>query len=137
TSALKVRMQAFDMAGNQGMGTAEVASAGAPVYSISQSPTASNARNWVPTVVPPATPVMRPPEAPTAPATDWTYPSAAAQASRLVASSTSAYGNDGSSALTSVSRMSAGRMPDLQYANSTHLELDYEVADCGPSDIGC
>jgi hypothetical protein len=96
----------------------------------------ANAHNWAPTVVPPATPIMRPPEAPTAPATDWTYPSAAAQASRLVASSTSAYGNEGSSAVNSVSRMGMSRMPELQYANSTHLELDYEVAECGPSDIG-
>jgi len=136
TSALTVRMQAFDMAGNQGMATAEVAAASGPVYSTSQSPIAGNAHNWAPTVVPPATPIMRPPEAPAAAATDWTYPSAAAQASRLVASSTSAYGNEGSNGVTSVSRMGMGRMPELQYANSTHLELDYEVAECGPSDIG-
>jgi hypothetical protein len=32
--------------------------------------------------------------------------------------------------------MGMGRMPELQYANTTHLELDYEVAECGPSDIG-
>src|SRR5262249_8302640 len=37
---------------------------------------------------------------------------------------------------TSVSRMGMGRMPEVQYANSTHLELDYEVTECGPSDIG-
>jgi hypothetical protein len=135
-AALTVRMQAFDMAGNQGMATAEVATGGGAVNSTSLSPMVANAHNWAPTVVPPATPIMRPPEAPTAQATDWTYPSAAAQASRLVASSTSAYGNEGSSAVNSVSRLGMGRMPELQYANSTHLELDYEVADCGPSDIG-
>jgi hypothetical protein len=135
-SVLTVRIQALDIAGNQGLAIAEVAAAGSAVYSTSQSPMAGTGRNWAPSVVPPAAPIMRPPEAPTAPATDWTYPSAAAAASRLVASSTSAYGNEGSNGLTSVSRTGMGRMPELQYANSTHLELDYEVAECGPSDIG-
>jgi hypothetical protein len=136
TSALTVRLQAWDMAGNQGLATADVPTAGGPVYTTSQSPMAANAHNWAPTVVPPATPIMRPPEAPALSATDWTYPSAAAQASRLVASSTSAYGNEGSNALTSMSHLGTARTSDLQYANTTHLELDYEVAECGPSDIG-